>query len=248
MLNALIVEDNAVYRQSLHQLLAGRFPSMQIAEAADGEEALRHALSRRFDLIFMDIQLPDGNGLDLTKTMKSIFVDSMICVITSYDILEYREAAFCNGADHFMVKGESTEAEMIDLIESLLRTRFITLIIVSDMLSRKQISLLLSTHWPVMMVEEALDAATGLGRAQTLKPNLVLLELGLPSVSAVELIRDIRAGSPQSTLIGMTDDPLLAWRAKAIDCGVDYCLPLTPMGHTELVAIVNSMRPERMHH
>ncbi len=171
MLNTLIVEDNAAYRQSLNQLLAGRFPSMQIAEAEDGEEALRHALSRRFDLIFMDIRLPRGNGLDLTKTIKSIFVDSVICVITSYDILEYREAAFRNGADHFMVKGESTEAEIVGLIESFLRTRFITLIIVNDMLYRKQLNMLLSIHWPVMIVEEAMDAATGLGHAATLKPE-----------------------------------------------------------------------------
>ena len=68
----------------------------------------------------MDIRLPRGNGLDLTKTIKTVFADSVICVITSYDILEYREAAFRNGADHFMVKGESTEAEIVGLIESRL--------------------------------------------------------------------------------------------------------------------------------
>jgi len=247
-MNALIVEDNVTYRQSLRQLLSGRFPSMQIAEAADGEEALRHGLSRRFDLIFMDIRLPDVNGLDLTKTIKTIFVDSVICVITSYDILEYREAAFRNGADHFMVKGESTEAEIVGLVESWLGRHFTTLIIVSDTLSRKQLNMLLSIHWPVMIVAEAPDAATGLDHAVALKPNLVLLELGLPGISAFELVRDIRAGSPQSTLIGMTVDALSAWRARAIDCGVDYCVPLTPMGHTKLVAIVNSMQPERTHH
>lgn len=248
MLNTLIVEDNAAYRQSLNQLLAGRFPSMQIAEAEDGEEALRHALSRRFDLIFIDIRLPRGNGLDLTKTIKSNFVDSVICVITSYDIIEYREAAFRNGADHFMVKGESTEAEIIGLIESFLRTRFIALIIVNDMLYRKQLNMLLSIHWPVMIVEEAMDTATGLGYAATLKPNLVLLELGLPDASVSELVQKIRTGSPQATLIGMTDDVLPACRQTAIDCGVDYCVPLTPMGHTELVAIVKSIRSEPILH
>jgi len=248
MLNTLIVEDNAAYRQSLIQLLVGRFPSMQIAEAADGEEALHHVLSRRFDLIFMDIRLPDGNGLELTKTIKTIFVDSVICVITSYDILEYREAAFRNGADHFMVKGELTEAEIVGLVESWLGTRFTTLIIVSDALSRKQLNMLLSLRWPAMIVAEAPDAAAGLDHAVALKPNLVLLELGLPGISAIELVRDIRAGSPQSTLIGMTVDALSAWRARAIDCGVDYCVPLTPMGHAELVAIVNSMQPEQTHH
>ena len=126
MLNVLIVEDNGAYRVSLHRLLAERFPSIQIAEAADGEEALRQALARRFDLIFMDIRLPMGNGIDLTKSIKTVFADSVICVISSYAVLEYREAAFRNGADHFMVKGESTGVEIVALVESRLQTRVVT--------------------------------------------------------------------------------------------------------------------------
>jgi DNA-binding NarL/FixJ family response regulator len=120
MFKVLIVEDSAAYRQSLHQLLAERFPAMQIDEAADGDDALRQALSTRFGLIFMDIRLPQGKGLDLTKAIKAAFPTSVICVISTHGMLEYREAAFRNGADHFMVKGESTGAEIVGLVESLL--------------------------------------------------------------------------------------------------------------------------------
>src|SRR5215208_3416867 len=120
MFKVLIVEDNAAYRQSLRHMLAERFPAMQIDEAADGEDGLRQALSVCFGLIFMDIRLPRGNGLDLTKTIKTAFPSCVICVISSYAILEYREAAFRNGADHFMVKGESTGVEIVGLVESLL--------------------------------------------------------------------------------------------------------------------------------
>lgn len=123
MLKVLIVEDNAAYRQSLRRLLAERFPAVQIDEAADGEDALRQALSLCFGLIFMDIRLPLGNGLDLTKTIKKAFPSSVICVISSYAMLEYREAAFRNGADHFMVKGESTDVQIVSVVESLLRAR-----------------------------------------------------------------------------------------------------------------------------
>lgn len=123
MLNILIVEDNASYRHALGQLLAGRFPSLQIAEAEDADEALRQALARRFDLMFMDIRLPRGNGLDLAKTIKAIDGSPVICVLTASDFPEYREVALLNGADHFMVKGESTEADFVGLVESLLRTR-----------------------------------------------------------------------------------------------------------------------------
>jgi DNA-binding NarL/FixJ family response regulator len=248
MLSTLIVEDNATYRQSLHQLLAGRFPVMQIAEAADGEGALLQAFSKHFDLIFMDIHLPGGNGLNLTKTIKTAFADTMVCVITSYDILEYREAAFRNGADHFMVKGESTKAEIISLVETWLQTRFTTLIMVSDALYRKQLKLLLSIHWPAMIVEEALTASTAVGQVATLKPNMVLLELGLSGEGRYDLVHDIRAGSPHAILIGMTDDALPASHATATEHGVDYCVSLTPMGHTQLVTIINSIQPAPMHH
>lgn len=121
MLQVLIVEDNAAYRASLRHLLVEHFPAIDIAEAADGEDALRQALSLCFGLIFMDIRLPLGNGLDLTKTIKRAFPASVICVISSYAMLEYREAALRNGADHFMVKGESTGVQIVSMVESLLR-------------------------------------------------------------------------------------------------------------------------------
>lgn len=44
-------------------------------------------------------------------------------------------AAFLSGADHFMVKGESTEAKTVGLLEPWLRARFITLIIVNSIRS-----------------------------------------------------------------------------------------------------------------
>jgi DNA-binding NarL/FixJ family response regulator len=49
--------------------------------------------------------------------------------------------------------------------------------------------MLLSVYWPIMIVAEAVDAATGLGHTAELKPDLVLLELGLPDV--LDLVRDI---------------------------------------------------------
>jgi DNA-binding NarL/FixJ family response regulator len=121
MWNMLIVEDNAAYRQVLRQLLAARFPAMQIAEAGDGDEALQLALTRFFDAIFMDIHLPHANGLELTKAIKAVCPRSRVCVISNHSLLEYRDAAFRSGADYFMVKGESSEVEILGLVDSWLR-------------------------------------------------------------------------------------------------------------------------------
>lgn len=247
MLNTLIAEGNAAYRRSLHQLLAGHFPSMQIAEAADGEETLRQMGARHFDLIFMDVSLPQGHEFILTQAIRTLLADSLICTITGHEMAEHRNVALRYGADHFMVKGESTEAEIVAWVESLLRPRFITLIIDSDTPSRKQLKLLLTVRWPDMSVAEALDAAAGFDRAKSLEPDLVLLELGQQGTNDADVARRIRRTDPKATLVGMADDRLPACRSTAIRHGVDYCVPLTPEGHTDLTIIVNSLQPRRIH-
>lgn len=248
MINVLIAEDNAAYRRTLHQVLSGRFPFMRITETADGMDALHQALARHYDLIFMDIRLPQGNGLDLTRAIKAVFADSVVCVITSYDFPEYRDAALRNGADRFMVKGESTGEEIVSVVDALLQARYRTLIAVGDALFRRQLATLLSIRWPAMIVAEAENATEGLDRAAALRPDLVLLDLALPGSRLAELVRDIREASAQARLIGMTYDEMHALRAQAMDCGVDYFVPIDPLGHTELAAIVNALQPGPAHH
>ena len=221
---------------------------MQVDEAGDGREAMFYALSRHFDIVFMDVRLPQGNGLDLTKAIKILSADTVVCVITSYDILEYREAAFHNGADHYMVKGDSSEADIVDLVESLLHTHFVSLIVANDELSRRQINILLTLRWPAMVVAEACDVIKGLGYVTALKPDLVLFELGLGGINNRILVRNIRARSPHATLIGLVDEENLISRGMARECGVDYCVPLAPMGHTEMMAIVDSLQPKPTRH
>ncbi len=248
MISVLIAEDNAGYRETLRQVLTGRFPSMQITESADGEDALHQALARPYDLIFMDIRLPQASGLDVTRAIKAVFADVIICVITSHDLPEYRDAAFRNGADRFLVKGDTSGEEIVAVVESLLQSRFRTLVLVSDPLSRKQLVTLLSVRWPVMIVVEAENATEGLGKAVVLKPDLVLLDLRLPDRRLEELVRSIKAASAQARVVGMATDDLQAYRAIAMGCGVDYCVPLDPMGHTQLVAIVNDLHAGPVHH
>jgi DNA-binding NarL/FixJ family response regulator len=242
MMNVLIAEDNSAYRESLHHLLSGRFPFMQITETADGADTLHQALSRQFDLIFMDIRLPQGNGLDLTRAIKAVFVDSIICVITSYDLPEYRDVALRNGADRFVSKGDLSNDEIATMVETLLQTRFRTLLIVNDTLSRAQLSMLLHIRWPAMIVAEAENVMEGVGRAATLKPNLVLLDLSLSDIHFSERVQDIKAVSAQARLIGMTTDESQAYWARAIGFGVEHCVSMEPAGHTELVTIVNAMQ------
>ena len=116
----LIVEDNVSFRQTLLEILAARFPFMSIKEAGDGDEAFKEIDLSTPDLIFMDIRLPGENGLQLTRKIKAKYSEVVVIVLTSYDFPEYHEAAFQYGANHFMVKGLSTNEEILALVESVL--------------------------------------------------------------------------------------------------------------------------------
>jgi DNA-binding NarL/FixJ family response regulator len=116
----LIVEDSAFYRQLLKEALNSRFPSMELFEAADGEEALRKIENYPPDLIFMDIKLPGESGLELTKKIKTQYPNIIIIILTAYDIPEYREAAVQAKANYFLSKGSSSKEGILKLVESIL--------------------------------------------------------------------------------------------------------------------------------
>ncbi len=105
MYSVLIVEDNSIFRASLKGVLEEKFPLIAIEEASNGEEALSKTQEIEPILIFMDIKLPGRNGLELIRTIKNINSEIEVVILTSYDALEYREAAFRNGAGHFLTKG-----------------------------------------------------------------------------------------------------------------------------------------------
>ncbi len=119
----LLVEDNSTFRKSLKEMLTLRFPGIEIEEAADGEEALQKLENTNPDLIFMDIRLPGKNGLEVTKIIKGAKADVEVVILTSYDIAEYRAAAFSSGASYFFTKGSAGSDEIARCVRSIFEQR-----------------------------------------------------------------------------------------------------------------------------
>jgi len=115
----MLVEDDDGFRSSLASLLTSRFPGILLDEAATGTEALKKVESFLPDLIFMDIKLPDHNGLEITRRVKALHPEINVIMLTSYDFPEYREAARASGAISFLSKGSSTAEEIQEVVEGL---------------------------------------------------------------------------------------------------------------------------------
>jgi len=119
----LIVEDNRSFREALSTSLQAHFPKLTLMKAARIQEARTKVQSMQPDLIFVDLRLPDGDGLDFTRSIRAAGNKSVLIVLTSHDLPEYREAAFNSGADHFMVKGSVEMNDIFAVVESILASR-----------------------------------------------------------------------------------------------------------------------------
>lgn len=123
MPNGLVVEDCPVYRQIVCEVLRRHFPGLCLTEAEDGREALVKARSAPPDLVLMDVQLPDENGIEVARQLRSEHPGATVVVVTSYDVPEYRDAAAGLHVQHFLVKGTSTPKELVALTGDILTRR-----------------------------------------------------------------------------------------------------------------------------
>ena len=122
MTRAILVEDDTEFRQCVKKILSSRYPSIQLIEARDGKEAMSKVDLLPPDIIFMDIQLPDKNGLELTRMIKASHPNAIIVILSNYDLTEYREAAYRNGANYYISK-DSPMGELYSLVERIMENQ-----------------------------------------------------------------------------------------------------------------------------
>ena len=116
---ALIVENNIMFRETLKFILTAQFPDIEVDEAGTGREALKKIEDKGPRFILMDLKLPDTNGLELTKDIKTRYPKMFIIILSSYDSEEYLEAASDCGADCFISKNTYSTLNIIDAMQSL---------------------------------------------------------------------------------------------------------------------------------
>ena len=72
MCKTFIVDDHVTFRQRLKESLRSRFPTMEIEEEPDGRDLFNKIDSFHPRIVFMDIRLPGGNGLELRRLAETL--------------------------------------------------------------------------------------------------------------------------------------------------------------------------------
>lgn len=100
----LIADDHALLREGIKNVLELESDFIVIGEAADGEETVRKATELAPDIILLDINMPRGNGLEVTRQITSFPILTKVIILTIHDDESYVLEVIRAGAVGYLLK------------------------------------------------------------------------------------------------------------------------------------------------
>jgi len=117
-MNILLVEDETALRITLGDRLRGE--GYEVETAADGVGGLDKARDLHFDLIILDVRLPDTSGFELCREIRTAHIGTPIMFLSARDQTIDKVVGLKLGADDYVTKPFET-TELLARIEALLR-------------------------------------------------------------------------------------------------------------------------------
>mgnify|MGYP001149790772 CR=1 FL=1 len=112
MIRILVADDHAIVRDGLKQIVSDTSDMVVAAEASNGREALNKALEGDYDVVLLDITMPDRSGLDILKEIKSQKPGLPVLILSIHPEEQYAVRALKAGAAGYLTK-ESAPEELI---------------------------------------------------------------------------------------------------------------------------------------
>ena len=103
-IRVLIADDHPLVRQGLQAALAPMADIEIVAEATTGQAAIREAVLHRPDVVVMDLQMPDLNGIEATRQLARALPTAAVLVLTMFDDDDWVFAAMRAGARGYVLK------------------------------------------------------------------------------------------------------------------------------------------------
>ena len=189
----LIVEDARVINDKLTKNL--KKEDYHCSQAYTLEEAHKIVEEEDIDLIILDLHLPDGDGEEFLHLLKTEKPQTKVVVFTADDDLARRDELFRLGIVDYIFKGKNSaliQHEISSIITTLTIAPQYTVLIVDDSFtSRKIIKSILSPMGYNLL--EAANAAEAFSILQQHKVDLVLLDMELPDMNGMEVLKTIKS-------------------------------------------------------
>lgn len=118
----LIADDHAIVRKGLVQILQEEFPTAQVTEVANSNQALDEVNKQIWDVILLDISMPGKNGIETLKQIRANGIKAPVLMLSMHSEEQYAIRVLKAGASGFLNKQSATE-ELLTAIHKLLSGR-----------------------------------------------------------------------------------------------------------------------------
>jgi two-component system, NarL family, invasion response regulator UvrY len=118
MIRILIVDDHAIVRQGLRRILEEEKGIKVGGEAANGAEAIKLLRTEKFNVILLDISMPEKNGIDTMKQILERDGDAKILILSMYPEDQYAVRLMKAGASGYLTKETAPEL-LVDAIRNV---------------------------------------------------------------------------------------------------------------------------------
>ena len=116
----LIVDDHAVVRQGIKQIITDMDDPVEVGEAGNGSDAIRMLRDGEWDMVLLDINLPGKNGIEVLKQIKGEWKKLPVLMLSMYSEDQYAMRAIRSGAAGYMTK-ETAPDELLNAIGKVTR-------------------------------------------------------------------------------------------------------------------------------
>ena len=111
----VIVDDHPIFRRGLKEIIDGDSQFAVVAEAGDGETALREVKTLKPDVVVLDLHLPKIAGLELVRTLRALSHPPAVIVLTMHGEEAMFNAAMDGGAQGYILKDNAADEALVGL-------------------------------------------------------------------------------------------------------------------------------------
>lgn len=119
-IRVLLADDHAMFRAGIKALLEADSRITVVGEASTGDEAVDRARELKPDVVVMDLSMPDSNGLEATRRIVALELDTKVLVLTVHAEEEYLVPVVDAGASGYLTK-TSADTDLTEAIKVVAR-------------------------------------------------------------------------------------------------------------------------------
>lgn len=235
-LEILIVDDHAGMRRTLKDILGNE--GYRAHTASTGKEAIKMCKKQTFDVILMDVRMPDLNGVEAYRQIKNYAEGTRVIMMSAYSVEELKREALQEGAIAFLQKPLDIE-KTLDLIRQAKQPP--VLIVMDDQKERETLAAKLTEQkyrtYTTSAAEEALELA------RQIRFDLIMIDTKLHTMSGLDLYLALKKITPTSVTIMLaeTDETFLKQAEEAVKQNA-YVFLEKPLNLDRLLSILDRIQ------